>query len=110
MDVRFKEEKGYSVAAVQGRLDTMTVWDFEQKMSGLVKEHPGNLVLDLSGLEYISSAGLRSLLALSKKVKAAGASMALCGLSGLPKEVFLVSGFDIVFPLHESVEDAAKSF
>lgn len=109
MEVNVREESGCSVAAVKDRLDTMTVWDFEQKMAGLVEGGVKKLVLDLSGLEYISSAGLRSLLALSKKVKAAGGGMALCGLTGLPKEIFTVSGFDTVFPLHASVEEAAKS-
>jgi anti-anti-sigma factor len=109
MDVSIREESGCSVAAVKDRLDTMTVWEFEQKMAGLLEAGARKIVLDLSGLEYISSAGLRSLLAFSKKVKAAGGGMALCGLTGLPREIFAVSGFDTVFPLHATVEDAAES-
>ena len=78
-------------------------------MGSLLGQGATKLVLDLSGLEYISSAGLRSLLGLSKKAKAAGGGMALFGLSGLPREIFQVSGFDTVFPMHESLETAAKS-
>jgi anti-anti-sigma factor len=109
MEISVKDEGGCSVVAVKDRLDTMTVWDFEQKVNGLVQEGRQKMVLDLSGLEYISSAGLRSLLALSKKLKAKEGALAICGLQGLPKEIFAVSGFDTVFHLYGTVAEAAAS-
>lgn len=109
MEITVRQMEGYSVVGVKDRLDTMTVWDFEQKVNGLVQEGQHRMVLDLSGLEYISSAGLRSLLSLSKKVKAKEGALAICGLQGLPKEIFAVSGFDTVFHLYDTVAEAAAS-
>lgn len=109
MEITVKPMEGYSVVGVKDRLDTMTVWDFEQRVNGLLKEGCTRMVLDLAALEYISSAGLRSLMALSKKLKAAQGAMAICGLQGLPKEIFAVSGFDTVFRIHETVAEAAAS-
>lgn len=109
MDISAREEHGCLVAVVRGRLDTVSAGEFELKMDGLMAGASRNVILDLSGLDYISSAGLRSILAFSRKVKGAGGGMALCGVAGLPREVLLLSHFETVFPLHASVEDAAKS-
>ena len=65
---------------------------------------------DLTALEYVSSAGLRCVLAIAKKLKASEGTLALCGLSGLVKEVFSVSGFDSFFPVYETVDEAIKNF
>lgn len=110
MELNVKQEHGCAVVAVKDRLDTLTVWDFEQKVNGLIGEGSRRFVLDFSGLDYISSAGLRSILALAKKVKGQGGGVALFGLKGLVKEIFAVSGFDTVLPIFEDEAPAIQSF
>lgn len=65
--------------------------------------------MDLSGVEYISSAGLRSLLVLGKRIKAKGGTLLLVGLQGMVKEVFDISGFAALFPVHASHEEALEA-
>ena len=55
------------------------------------------LVLDLSGLEYISSAGLRVLMLASRDVKAREGRLVVCSLQPIVKEIFEISRFNIVF-------------
>jgi len=55
------------------------------------------LVLELSGLEYISSAGLRVLMLASRDVKARDGTLMVCGLQPIVKEIFEISRFNIVF-------------
>ena len=55
------------------------------------------LVLDLSGLEYISSAGLRVLMLASRDVKTREGTLVVCGLQPIVKEIFEISRFNIVF-------------
>ena len=55
------------------------------------------LVLDLSGLEYISSAGLRVLMLASRDVKSREGTLMVCGLQPIVKEIFEISRFNIVF-------------
>ena len=57
------------------------------------------VILDLSGLEYISSAGLRVLLIVAKKVQQAQGKVALCGLTPNVREIFAISGFDAIFSI-----------
>jgi len=55
------------------------------------------LVLDLSGLEYISSAGLRVLMLASRDVKGRNGTLIVCGLQPIVREIFEISRFNIVF-------------
>ena len=64
-------------------------------------------MIDLRGAEYFSSAGLRSVLVLGKHVKSLGGKMALCGLQGLVRETFTISGFLTLFPVADDPEAAA---
>lgn len=55
------------------------------------------LVLDLSGLEYISSAGLRVMMLASRDVKARDGTLVVCSLQPIVREIFEISRFNIVF-------------
>ena len=55
------------------------------------------LVLDLGGLEYISSAGLRVLMLASRDVKGRGGTLVVCGLQPIVREIFEISRFNVVF-------------
>lgn len=103
MEIAKKEEKGLMVISVSGRLDTLTAQDFEKQCLGWLAEEKKNLVLDFSGLEYVSSAGLRCVLVVGKKAKANGNGLSLCGLTGLVQEVFSMSGFDSFFPVYDNL-------
>lgn len=108
MQIVTKETEGKLIVAVSGRLDTVTCSDFEKSCLELVEEGSKALIIDFSGLEYISSAGLRSILVVGKKLKSSGRVLSLCGLSGLVQEVFSMSGFDNFFPVYATVEDAVR--
>src|SRR5947208_748739 len=64
------------------------------------------LVLDLSQLEYISSAGLRVLMLAGKQVKAQGGTLILSGLQPLVAEIFQISRFAMVFTITPSLREA----
>lgn len=108
MEIIARETQGFTVVSVSGRIDASTAQKLEENCVKLIDEGGRKFILDLSALEYVSSAGLRSVLAVAKKLKAAGGSLALCGLSGLVLEVFSISGFDSFLPMYETIEDAIK--
>ena len=66
-------------------------------------------MIDLTGVEYISSAGLRCFLVLHKRLKAVSGTLDLSGLQGMVKEVFNISGFATLFPVHPTLEKAVEA-
>lgn len=100
MQITASNENGVTVLTVVGRMDTNTSPEAEKVISGQIDGGAKRLLLDLAGLEYMSSAGLRALLLGAKKSKATGASLALCGVRPEIKEVLVVSGFVSFFKIH----------
>ena len=106
MEFQTEEKNQKTILKVSGRMDATTSSEFEEKCEELIKNGAMHIVVDLSGLEYISSAGLRSILAVGKKLKSDGGSVAFCNLTGMVKEVFDISGFGSHFAVHETLESA----
>ncbi len=91
---------GAVVLQPSGRLDSVTAKTFETTLIGKLEAGVSKVVLDLSRLDYISSAGLRVVLIAAKKLKGAGGALVLCDLSPSVREVFEVSGFVSVLDIH----------
>jgi anti-anti-sigma factor len=96
------------VVTIRGRLDGAAAPRFEQEMDKRTTEGNTRFVMDLGALEYISSAGLRGLLTLAKKLKDVKGKLVFCNLRGMVAEVFSVSGFSSMFSLFDSLETALK--
>jgi anti-anti-sigma factor len=108
VDITVREEQKALIVTVTGRLDGLTTPDFDRQVAAWVK--PGQLVvLDFAQLNYISSAGLRSILTLGKQLKTAGGRLALCSLTGFIQEVIELSGFNAFLPVYPDVASALKS-
>ncbi|MEW6076280.1 MAG: STAS domain-containing protein [Thermodesulfobacteriota bacterium] len=104
-----RQEGRVTVVSPSGKIDAMTAPAFEASLSGLIGEGRLCLALDLGGVEYISSAGLRVILATAKALKSKNGVLLLANVRGTVKEVFDISGFGSVFSMHESVEAAVKA-
>lgn len=84
--------------AVEGRVDTITSQEFDKE----INEELGNfesLTLDFTDLEYISSAGLRVLIATQKKLKADDIPFVIKNVNGAVGEIFRMSGFDKILKI-----------
>ena len=109
MDIeQIKAENGI-IVKLSGRMDATTAPHFEKQCGVLVDQGVHRLAVDFTGLEYISSAGLRSILTIGKKLKASGGALCLCSMSGMVKEVFDISGFTGIFPVFVSPESALEN-
>ncbi len=82
--------------------------ELERRIGELVAGGERVLVVDLSGLTYVSSAGLRVFLSAAKKLKAAGGKLLLCSLGGMVQEVFVMSGFADILAIYDTLEKALK--
>lgn len=103
MNITEKKQNNWLVLALSERLDTQTAPQLEQAAMGKLGDGV-KIALDLSELQYISSAGLRVLLMIMKKSKAAGGKAALVGVIGMVGEILEESGIDTFFEQYDKME------
>jgi anti-anti-sigma factor len=102
-------DKGeYLALTVSGRLDASNSASFDESAKALLNPPSKSVLVDLAGLEYISSSGLRSLLSLAKAVRKAGFKTAFCSLQPAPEEIFRIAGFMEILTFRPDEKSAAK--
>jgi anti-anti-sigma factor len=106
MDIQTTKEKGVTVVRTSGRIDAVTAPEFEKRLAELIAEGENVFILNFSGLEYISSAGLRSILTTAKQLKPRDGKLLFAELQGSVKDVFRISGFGSLFNISETQEEA----
>jgi anti-anti-sigma factor len=95
-----QEEAGTTrILALSGRLDTETSADVELALQDLLAAGERNFLIDMTDIGYVSSAGLRVLLATAKQLEGGKGSLRLCGLNPSVRQVFDVAGFSKLFAL-----------
>ncbi len=97
----------FLVVSFSGKLDPASQKELEKKMTGFIEQGDNKLIVDCSGLTYISSSGLRILLLLLKKSTAAGGTLRLCGVHHNIREIIIIAGFTAIFRIFETPEEAA---
>jgi anti-anti-sigma factor len=95
--------------AFSGRIDASSSTGMEEDLVRVMDEGHRHIIVDLSGVEYMSSAGLRVLLATLKRIKAMKGELRLCGLQPFVREVFDMTGFSKLFTITETVSEAENS-
>ena len=98
-----------TILAVTGRVDSTTAGDFESALNATIDEGNRKIILDFTGLAYISSGGLRVLLATAKKLHNNGGRFALCGLSYEVQKVMKLAGFTTIFSIYATPHEAADA-
>ena len=94
------------VIYVKGRIDAVSAPEFEKKLTDWIQAGEIHLIVDFGGLEYISSAGLRSVLGTAKRLKSKDGNLVVSDLRDTVKEVFDISGFSTIIPISDTVEGA----
>ena len=97
------------ILRIIGKLDSSTSKDLEEKILSIIASSQGKLVIDLSQLDYVSSAGLRVFLLAAKRMDGAKGKMILCSLKDAVKQVFDIAGFSSLLTLTASTEEAIKN-
>lgn len=102
--LRTSEKNGWTLLCVEGRLDRLTAQDAGEK-ADKVFAATQTLAVDMSGLEYLSSAGIRVLLRLTKQAQAEGKAFALVAPSGMVKVVLAESRMDMFATIYTSADE-----
>ena len=101
---------GVVVFKLIGRLDSVTVANVGKQMLKYIDDGDSSVVMDLSELEYISSAGLQTILRITRKIKAADGKFVLAALSSDVLAVIEFAGFNTFLSIFDTVDLAVDSF
>jgi anti-anti-sigma factor len=110
MDISVRETGGVSVMDFTGNLDTNTSPAAESVVNQLLEGGNEKIIFNFMNLNYISSSGLRILLATAKKMKTSGGKMMVCSLNDTVQEVFDISGFAAILDLASNEAEALAAF
>jgi anti-sigma B factor antagonist len=108
MDTNDRNE--VKVVEFEGNLDTNTATEAEQHLNTLFEGGASKILVNFKKLDYISSAGLRVLLATAKKLKGGGGELRICELNETVQEVFEISGFSTILNVFKNETEALENF
>ena len=110
MEISTKDMKRVSLVTVGGRVDSATAPDFEKALQALIQANRSQIVLDLKGVEYMSSAGIRGMVSALKAAKNVGGDVRLAQPSTRVKEVLELAGLVAIFTVYNDLVEAVGSF
>ena len=109
LEVTTRSQDGITIVDVSGRMDAATSRDVETALNTIIEGGIRKIVFNGKNLTYISSSGLRVILASLKRLKQDGGELALAALQPAPLEVIRMTGFDRIFTIYENSELAAQT-
>jgi anti-anti-sigma factor len=106
MEAQVEEKGDIIVVRVQGRLDAASSPQLEKKLNSIVESGHFKLILNLGGVDYLSSAGMRLMLSVSKKLKHLEGKVVACSLNEDVMDVIKMAGFHQVLELYPTEEES----
>ena len=109
MTISEAREAGVVIVSPQGRIDSTTSAVLERHLQAIAAAGQTRVVVDFSGVDYISSAGLRVMLALAKRGRDQKGRVALFGMNDSVRQVFELAGFVALFTIAPTRTEALHS-
>lgn len=107
MNISIEEKTpSLTIISLDGRMDAGNAAEFNEAFDAVLEKRPAKLIINLGGLQYISSAGLRSILTLVKACKAVNAVLKFCAMQPMVADVFKVSGFSSMLSIFDTLDAA----
>ena len=110
MEVNTLIKNEVSVVSASGRIDSLTYEALLQALEDRIHAGGRSLVVDLGGVDYTSSAGLRAILSAQKDVRRQGGDLRLAAVQPDVLKVLKLSGFTSIFKIYDTVDQAVASF
>jgi anti-anti-sigma factor len=106
MELTEEARGGVTVVTARGRLDSASSAMFAERLGHLVAGAQPRLVVDFAKVDFVSSVGLRAVLIIMKKIKAAGGMFALCAVQDPVRDVLDITGFTTMIAIHPELASA----
>jgi len=109
MNVNIKTDGNIVIISIEGSIDSKTAGDLQSQIMEKVSE-TNNVLLDLTKVDYVSSAGLRVLLMIYRQIKSKNGKVILVGVSEEIRDVMSMTGFINFFEISDNIDNALKIF
>ena len=113
MEVRIRrpeQQEDIHILEIEGRIDAKTASEIESELNTLKEKNFVKIIVDFSGVNYISSGGLRVFLTALKWTRAGSGDLKLVNLEKNVEKIFKLAGFTKIFNIMEDVETALQAF
>jgi anti-sigma B factor antagonist len=110
MKTEIQQENNSTIVKVMGSIDALTAAELSKVLTKQITEGHANLVVDLIGVEFMSSAGLRSLLGAVKEARSNGGDLRITSTNPGIDKVLKMSGFHNIAKVFPSQAEAVSSF
>ncbi|HVP94552.1 MAG TPA: STAS domain-containing protein [Methanoregulaceae archaeon] len=110
MEITTDQRAGVSVLTLSGRIDTAAAPDLESDLTKLIEQGNRKILINFTQVTYISSGGLRVLLATAKKLRSPGDRFGLSSLSPEVHKILKLAGFTTIFSIFPSDRDAVDQW
>ncbi|MEJ5187123.1 MAG: STAS domain-containing protein [Candidatus Geothermincolales bacterium] len=104
-----REENGIRILVVRGEVDLSTSERLKEAVYESLEEGPGNLVVDLNGLDFMDTTGLGALVAGLKRARQGGGDLSLVCNRGHLLKIFSLTGLDKVFSIYDNLQRCLQS-
>jgi anti-anti-sigma factor len=108
MEISIRQQAQALVVVVKGRIDAASAPTFESTLADHMAAGASRVVVDCGALEYISSAGLRSLLSTAKTLRTRNGELVFAGIKDMVREVFEITGFVTMLTIYDSTKAALE--
>ncbi|MBF0103645.1 MAG: STAS domain-containing protein [Desulfobacterales bacterium] len=108
MQIRTEKQSGNVITAISGAIDAISCSELEDSLFKLIDQGEMHFILNFNDVPYISSAGLRVLLAAAKKLQGKG-SISLCHLQSNVYDIFELSGFTTFMNIYKDLATAQST-
>jgi anti-anti-sigma factor len=109
MDIVESTADGILTLAMNGKLDADSTDGFAASLNGFIDRGDRRIVLDLAGVEYMSSVGLRALIGGAKRLMPLGGKIVLAAPKPRIRQVLEISGFTSIFTITATRDEAAAA-
>lgn len=110
MKTEVQQESNSTIVNVTGSVDALTAAELSKVLTTQITEGRANLVVDLTGVEFMSSAGLRTLLGAVKEARSNGGDLRIASTNPGVDKVLKMSGFNNIAKVFPSQAEAVSSF
>lgn len=108
IDITVTKEDKCSIVYVSGKINAMTSEELEDRLLGIIENGEKKIILDLANTDYISSAGLRVLIVVTKYLYDSG-YFCICNASDNVREIIEMAGFNAFMTLYDDLETAKNT-